>query len=415
MPAMSRLRVLLLMPATTYRAADFVDAGIRLGAEVVVGSDQKQTLEDAAPGGTLTLDFGDPAAAVGRIVAFSKERPLSGVVGVDDDSVLLAAEASRALGLPHNPVEAVRATRNKHLARELLQRAGLRVPRFWKFPAFEDPLVLAGRVEFPCVVKPLFLSASRGVMKAEDPEGFAKAFERLRRLLEDPEVRRKGEEAADWILVESYIPGDEVAVEGLLIAGELKPLALFDKPDPLVGPFFEETIYVTPSRLDEGTQKEIVRTTALAAAALGLREGPVHAELRVNELGIWPLELAARSIGGLCSRALRFGAGVSLEELILRHALGMELDSLVREKRAAGVMMIPIPRAGRLLRFAGLDEARAVPGVEQVIQSVPTGQELLPLPEGSRYLGFIFARSADPAGVEASLREAHRRLEIVIE
>ena len=415
MTAMHPPRVLLLMPATTYRAADFVDAGIRVGAEVVVGSDQKQTLEDAAPGGTLTLDFRDTSAAIARIKDFARERPLSGVVGVDDDTALLAAEASRALGLSHNPVEAVRATRYKHLARELLSLAGLRVPRFWKASASEDPLSLALRVEFPCVVKPLFLSASRGVIKAEDPEGLARAWERLRHLLEDPEVRRKGGEAAEWVLVESYIPGDEVAVEGLLIGGDLKPLALFDKPDPLVGPFFEETIYVTPSRQCEGTQEAIVRTTALAAAALGLREGPVHAELRANELGIWPLELAARSIGGLCSRALRFGAGISLEELILRHALGMELKSLEREKQAAGVMMIPIPRAGRLRRFAGLQDARAVPGVEEVVQSIPTGQELVPLPEGSRYLGFIFARGVEPAGVEASLREAHRRLEISVE
>jgi biotin carboxylase len=411
---MSRPRVLLLMPTTTYRAADFVSAGIGMGAEVVVGSDRRQTLEDAVPGATLTLDFQNLEVSARQVAEFAAKRPLVGVVGVEDETTELAAEISRVLGLPHNSLESVRAARDKHRSREILRRSGIQVPHFWKLPVGEDPLTIARKVEFPCVVKPLFLSASRGVIRCDDSQGLARAWERLRRILMEPEVRRKGGEAADWILVESYIPGKEVAVEALLIHGKLKTLALFDKPDPLEGPYFEETLYVTPSRLPGETQWEILRVATLAARALGLREGPIHAELRVNETGAWPLEVAARSIGGLCSRALRFGAGISLEELILRHALGLEVESLERETKAAGVMMIPIPRAGRLTRFDGGNAARAVPGVEEVVQSVPTGQEVVPLPEGSRYLGFIFARGNDPGSVETALREAHRRLEIVI-
>src|SRR5262245_43797182 len=411
---MSPSRVLLLMPTSTYRAADFVDAGIGLGAEVVVGSDRRQTLEDAVPGSTLTLDFQDMRVSARQVAEFAEKYPLVCVVGVEDETTELAAEISRILGLPHNSVEAVRAARDKHKTREILERAGIRVPRFRKFPASEDPVSIARDLEFPCVIKPLFLSASRGVIRCNDARELARAWERLWKIPEDPEVRRKGGEAAGWILVETYLPGVEVAVEALLIRGEMRTLALFDKPDPLEGPYFEETLYVTPSRLPELTQREILRSTALAAAALGLREGPIHAELRVNESGAWPLEVAPRSIGGLCSRTLRFGAGISLEELILRHALGLEVGSLEREKKAAGVMMIPIPRAGRLLRFDGADAAATVPGVESVVQSIPTGQEVLPLPEGSRYLGFIFARGEDPHFVEKALRDAHRRLEIVV-
>lgn len=411
---MSAPRVLLLMPATTYRAGDFIHAALRLGVEVVVGSDQRQTLEEAAPGGTLTLDFRNPEAACRRIVEFARQRPLHAVIGVEDETTLPAARASEALGLPHNPFEAVKATRDKHLARQRLKGSGIRVPEFWRFSTSEDPAAASHRVIYPCVLKPTFLSASRGVIRSNDEKEFVAAFERLQHLLDEPAVRGKGGDAAGWILVESYIPGTEVALEGLLTRGELKTLALFDKPDPLEGPFFEETLYVTPSRLPAEVQSQIERCAASTAARLGLREGPVHAELRVNDEGVWPLEVAARSIGGLCSRALRFGAGISLEELILRHALRMDLEAMERERKAAGVMMIPILRAGILRSFTA-ELARKVPGVEELVQSIPLGQELLPLPEGSRYLGFIFARAATPAAVETALREAHRRLEMVIE
>jgi biotin carboxylase len=411
---MSRERILLLMPVTTYRAADFVEAGIALGADVVVGCDRRQTLEEAVPGASLTLPLDDPEAALRQILDFAQKRPLRCVVGVGDETVELAAQASQALGLPHNPVESVRATRDKHRAREILRKKGIRVPRFRKFAAREDPSRVAQGIDFPCVLKPLFLSASRGVMRADDPAGLARAWERIGKILEEGEVRRKGGEGADWILVEDYIPGFEVAVEGLLIDGELKTLALFDKPDPLIGPTFEETLYVTPSRHPSSTQEAILRCAAQSAAALGLRVGPLHAEMRVNEEGVWIVELAARSIGGLCSRVLRFGAGISLEEVILRQALGLPVEALERERRAAGVMMIPIPRGGTLIGFGGIEAARLVPGVEGVVQSIPTGQDLVPLPEGSRYLGFIFARGENPEGVEASLREAHARLDIAI-
>jgi biotin carboxylase len=333
---------------------------------------------------------------------------------VEDETAEIAAMAAEALGLPHNSVESVRTTRDKHRMRELFRSSGLRVPAFQRISIGEEPELAAGRVAYPCVLKPLFLSASRGVIRADDPKSFATAFERVRALLMDPAVVRKGGESALWILVESYIPGKEVALEGLMIRGSLKVLALFDKPDPLEGPFFEETIYVTPSRLPEKDQREISDIASRAATALGLREGPLHAELRINESGVYPLEVAARSIGGLCSRTLRFGTGISLEELILRHALGEEVDAMERERGPAGVMMIPIPGAGVLREFEGLEEARRVPGVEAVTPGIPVGQEVVPLPEGSRYLGFIFARSGSPARVEQALREAHRRLRIVI-
>jgi len=417
-PPAARKRLLLLIPTTTYRTEDFMEAARRLDVDLVVASDRPNVMSGEFPESLLTLPFADPAAAVAEMREYAARRPLDAVVPVDDLTTEAAAAIAGALGLRANPIAAVRATRNKLQMRELLARSGVPSPPFTSFAVTDDPRAAARRVKYPCVLKPLVLSASRGVIRADGEAAFVAAFERIAAILASPDVRELGD-GAGRILVESFVPGVEVALEGLLVDGALEPLALFDKPDPLDGPFFEETIYVTPSRLPESTQAAIREGAAQAASALGLGDGPVHAELRVNqdERGrdrAWMIEIAARSIGGLCSRTLTFGTGLSLEEIILRHALALPIASLERERRAAGVMMIPIPKGGILEEVEGLDEARAVPLVEDAIISMHKGQEIVPLPEGSRYLGFIFSRADTPAQAEAALREAHRRLRFVI-
>ena len=277
-----------------------------------------------------------------------------------------------------------------------------------------DTGAVAARAPYPCVVKPLRLAASRGVIRADTPAALVAAVARLGRILAEPDAAACGEPARHY-LVEEFIAGREYAVEGLVEAGRLHVLAVFDKPDPLDGPFFEETIYVTPSRLPEATQAAISVRTAEAAAALGLREGPVHAELRLNPEGIWPIELAGRSIGGLCSTILEFGTGISLEDIILRHAVGLPLPALERSHDAAGVMMIPIPKGGMLRGVSGLEEALATRGVTGVEITAPLNQPLTPLPEGASYLGFIFACDEAPEVVEAALRAAHAQLVFRIE
>jgi biotin carboxylase len=405
-------RLLLLIPTTTYRTADFMEAAGKLGVEIVVASDRPNVLEGEFPENLLTLDFSDPGKAARAVAELARRTPIDAVVPVDDLTTVVGAAVAHALGLRGSPVGAVATTRNKHAMREALRRAGIPSPPYRLLTLRDDPAA-ASRQAYPCVLKPTVLAASRGVIRANDPAEFVAAFRRIEAILSTPEVAALGE-GADQILVEGFIPGREVALEGLLIGGELAVLALFDKPDPLDGPFFEETIYVTPSRLPTGTQAAIREAAARAARALGLTEGPVHVELRVNDAGPWLLELAARSIGGLCSRTLRFGTGMSLEEIILRHALGSTIASLERERRPAGVMMLPIPREGVLEAVRGQAAAEAVPGIEAVTISAHLGQELVPLPEGSRYLGFVFARAETPEAVEAALREAHRRLEFVI-
>jgi len=408
-------RVLFLMPTRTYRASVFLKAAQQLNIEAVVGTDQSQALEKIVPGKTLVLNFHDPEAAKQPIVELANEYPINAIIPVDEDTAVLAATAAEALSLHHNSVASVYAAREKHRMRKILKEASLPSPQFDLYSIDDDPKEIASQVTFPCVVKPVFLSASRGVIRANDTEEIVQAFNKIVSILQEPEVVKRGGALARQILVETFIPGTEVALEGIFTDGKLKVLAIFDKPDPLDGPYFEETIYVTPSRLPDGVQEEIINCTAKASEAMGMHHGPVHAELRTNEEGPWVIEIAARSIGGHCSRALRFGDGISLEELILRHAIGMEIDSLEREKPASGVMMIPTPYAGILRKVRGQDDARAVPGIEDLMITIPLDQELVTPPEGSKYLGFIFARAETPDQVEASLREAHRRLEFVIE
>lgn len=412
-------RVLLLIPSTTYRTSAFLDAATRLNLDVVIGCDESQALAPLTPGTSLALDFRDPGNAVAQIVQMAGESPFHAVIGVDDKTLILAAMANHALALPHNSVESVKATRNKYLMRKALRGGNIHSPHFELLSIEENPQEYGARVAYPCVLKPTFLSASRGVIRANNYEEFILAFRQIVTLLSNPEIERESgvlsnNESRREILVEDYISGREVALEGLLFDGELKTLALFDKPDPLEGPYFEETLYITPSRLSQNFQDKIACVTQHATRALGLREGPVHAELRFDGERIWPIEIAARSIGGLCSRVLEFSRNLRLEELILLHALGRDVQAVQRQQEAAGVMMLPVPEHGLLQEVRGMDEACDIPGVEDVLISIPTGQVVEPLPYGSRYLGFIFARGGNPDSVEHALRKAFECLQIEI-
>lgn len=411
-------RVMLLIPTASWRAPDFMAAAERLGLDVVVASDIDQPLADMYPGRWLTLPYHDPRRGAQAVSRYADRFPLDAVVAVDDPGIHLAALASEALELPANRAEAVLATRDKSVLRERLAAAGVPSPA-WHVARFDNEFsatlgAVEERIGWPVVIKPLALNGSRGVMRANDADALRRAIGRLQRLLAAPAVRGECGETADRFLVEGYIPGGEVALEGLLRGGQLHTLALFDKPDPLDGPFFEETIYVTPSRLSEARQRLISETAQRAADALELRDGPLHAELRLNGAGVWPVDVAARTIGGLCARTLSFGAGMSLEEIVLRHAIGAPLESLNRESAASGVMMMPVPRAGVLRAVRGVAEAQAAPQIESVEIEARVGDRLVPLPEGSDYPGFIFARAETPAEVEAALREAWSRIEFEI-
>jgi biotin carboxylase len=400
--------VLLLTTPQSYRVSPFVVAAQKLGIAAVQGVDLPEALAEQW-GVALHLDFRQPETAVAHIRQFAQERPLAAIIPVDDAGAVLAAQASRALGLPHNNVAAAEAARDKYQMRQMLAAAGVNSPRFQRF-ALNAPLPnvteqVQNEIGFPCVVKPLHLNGSRGVMRANDGAELAAAITRLRGMLPGD----------GYFLVESYLPGVEVAIEAVLENGSLHPLAIFDKPDPLEGPFFEETIYVTPSRLPESVQQQIVETAAAGAAALGLQLGSVHAELRVNEAGAWIVEVNGRSIGGLCSQTLRFDMGMSLEELILRQATGLPVRHLQRETQASGVMMIPIPHGGILRGVSGVAEAQAVPGIDEVTITAPLNNRLVPLPEGESYLGFIFATGRTPDEVETALRQAHARLKFQID
>jgi biotin carboxylase len=403
-------RVLLLLTNHTYRAPAFLAAAGQLGIEVVQALDMPRQLVERRPV-ELGLDYQDVDTAVTTITHYAQTKPFDAILSVDDSGSLLAARASAALGLPHNDPAAAEAARNKYRMRQLLSQSGILSPRFRWFSTIDDVKRVAAQVSYPGVVKPLTLSGSRGVMRVNDAAELATAVTRLTAILD------KTGPGPHPYLVEDFIPGVEVALEGMLDNGNLAVLALFDKPDPLDGPFFEETIYTTPSRLPEAAQTAVANCTAQAAAALGLRRGPVHAELRLNDDGPWLVEIAGRSIGGLCSQTLRFGPDVSLEALILRQACGLPWQfnpSPQASGPASGVMMIPIPEAGLLKGVAGIEAAEAVPLIESVEITAPLNYPLTPLPEGESYLGFIFARGKTATAVEQALRDAHRHLQFKI-
>jgi biotin carboxylase len=408
-------RILILAATTGYQTRVFEEAARSLGLEPVMATDRCRHLDDPWGDGASAVRFHQPDAGLETLARL--DPPPDGVIAAGDKPAELAALVAQHFGLPYHSPAAVALCRNKHLMRERFDAAGLLVPEHFLLPVRNAMLGEAIRsVRFPCVLKPLGLSASRGVIRADDEPAFYEAFERIAAILEQPDIARLHEDRDRFIQVEDYIPGREFALEGLVTDGKLKTLALFDKPDPLEGPFFEETIYVTPSREPDAVQEAIRTTTQRAVTALGLTNGPAHAEMRLNQQGVWMLEVAARPIGGLCAQAVRFGVdgATSLEHLLIRFAVGEDVTTMEREPSASGVMMIPVPKSGVLHRVEGVTEAEAVPCIMGVEITAKEGHRLLRLPEGSGYPGFLFARADTPEMAEAALREAHRRLRFEI-
>ena len=404
-------RVLLIAPYSSYRTAPFIAAAERLRVPLLIASQSDLPVSTIAVQG-VNVSFASPQEAFEKLMREAERAPFAAVLGTDDATTELAARIAASLGLPHNPPEAVRYAHRKDLARERLARSGVRVPRHWRVDLRQALAAQIDAVRYPCVVKPVALSASRGVIRADSRGALLAAAARAERII-------AGElegEARHLLLIEEYLPGIEVAVEGMLDSGELQVLAVFDKPDPLEGPFFEESYYITPSRLDASVQAQLRIAIAAVCRAYGLREGPIHAECRINDAGVWILEVAARTIGGLCARLLRFGTGYGLEELVLAQALGQPLPELASddERAAGGVLMLPIEQGGILRRVEGFEAARKVPHIEEVHIDVREGYELVPLPEGASYLGFIFARAPTPQAAESALRAAHAKLRVVV-
>jgi len=410
-------RLLLLVPTTTYRAEAFVRAAKRLPVDLSIASEVPSALAHLHPVELPAFDFSRPEEVKSFIEGFAAEHPIDAVVAVDDQATMAAAAIADALGLPGNPPSATYATLNKYRMRRAMTEHGVPTPAYRLVALDDDVERVARELDYPVVLKPLMMAASRGVIRADDPRAFAAAFDRIAAIVAGPGAPAD-DEARAHILVEGYVPGWEVAVEGVLTDGRLDVVAVFDKPDPLEGPYFPETIYTTPTRLSPRERRAVVEATEATVRSLGLRHGPVHAELRgragTGGSEALLIEIAARSIGGLCSKVLRFEGDRTLEDVILHHALGFVVAPPALADRAAGVMMLQSPAVGILEEVRGVTDARAVGGVDEVIISANPGRRLDPLPEGFLYLGFIFARGESAEAVEASLREAHSRLEVVL-
>lgn len=408
-------RLLILASKLGYQTRSFAEAAARLGAEVVFGTDRCGKLDDPWADGAVPLHFENPEQAAERIIDAFRDTRVDGIVALGDRPTSTAAHAAQSFGLTYNSPRAVENCRTKLRQREVLRDAGLPVPDFFAFSLGDDISRVLPRVKFPCVLKPFSLAASQGVIRANNASEFIVATKRLQSLLQSPELRATREPSLDRLLVERYIPGDEVAIEALLTHGELRVLAIFDKPGHPEGPYFEESIYVTPSQQPALAQASLAATLRASVRALGLTHGPVHAEFRLNEDGPWVLEISPRPIGGLCSRALRFGLEkFFLEELLVRHALGLPGGDVPREKESSGVMMIPVPKSGTLQGVEGEAAAAATPGVTEIFITARLHDYIAAWPEGSSYLGFIFARGIEPVEVVAALNQAHGKLRFML-
>jgi formate-dependent phosphoribosylglycinamide formyltransferase (GAR transformylase) len=457
--------VVLFASKLGYQTRSFEAAARKLGVELVYVTDRCHELDDPWGDHAIAARFANPEEAAATAIQSLRGKPIAAILALGDAPAVAASYTARGLGLRANHPAAVEACHNKLRTREVFRDAGLFNPPtglwFRTIPLSPEPEPSLLGIQYPCVLKPLSLSASQGVMRANTHEEFREAARRLARLLERPDLQTKSASPYREALVEEYIPGVEVAVEGILLDGELKILAIFDKPDPLEGPYFEETIYVAPSRLSAEQQSAIIRTASQSIRALGLSHGPVHAEFRINDRGVWPIEVAPRPIGGMCAASLSFvstrnpimddiregtasavpkgsdNAGalapevsvatgtqialteqtlphdlqpIGLEELILRHAIGEDISAWQREPAASAVMMIPVPASGILEKVGGIAEAQRVANVTDVQITARLHDQIQAWPEGSSYLGFIFAKAESPAAAEQAVREAHSKL-----
>ncbi len=405
---MTKSQILLVLPANTYRAQRFLDAARKLDVGVVIATDSDFSPPDYSNSVIDSFSFCDPKLAGANLAAEAKRRGISRVLAVDEAGVEVAEWTRTALEGRSVANPGILATRNKASLRKILQKQGIAQPRQFQISQSDD--LFSKEIEFPVIVKPSKGSGSLGVTLANDYQELEFSLEIVNNLVVTTNIDRQ------QIIVEEFIPGDEYAVEVLVEDFNPMILAVFEKPDPLDGPYFAETIYITPPRLDTENLTNLEDTVLKCIVALGVKEGPIHMELRLTPSFTWvPIDIAARSIGGNCSDALQFTAAESLEELILKNVFAHKLSGITREHQASGVYMIPITKAGTLKQVDGIDEANKVRFVNKIEITLATGSKVLPLPYDNQYLGFIFAKAPTTTAVEKALREAYAQLDIKIE
>tara|TARA_B100001123_G_scaffold22480_1_gene24520 strand:- start:421 stop:1665 length:1245 start_codon:yes stop_codon:yes gene_type:complete len=407
--------VILIIPSASYRTSAFINVIEKLDLKVLVITDKSQVFSGKYPDNLIVMNFHHWKDRLNEISEWTERNGLKAVIGVDEESIVLAANLSKYLKVDHNPVESVLRTKDKYLMRTELKKAGVNSPWFKLFSIHDFPKKNIIDISFPCVIKPTFLSASQGVIRVNTIIELYDGIKTINELLSLEAIRERGGEKSDWVLVEEYIPGKEVAIEGIVSEGKLKVLAVFDKPEQMEGPTFEETIIVTPTALSEKNQFSLFETAQNAVKALGIVKGPVHVEVRINSSGNYILECASRSIGGLCSKVLKFQGGISLEELILRSYLGRNVEKSKLADSVSGVMMMPTEKMGILKEMRGIEDALNVKGVTDLQITIKPGEKLEPLPKGDRYLGFIFAEDKNRELVFKALKNAWSKITVVLE
>lgn len=361
-----------------------------------------------------TVAVQPPEQAIEQALRLHEQTSIGAVLGYEEDATLTVAHIAAALGLPAHPVAAAEAALDKPMMKQRFAAAGIPAADFIVAADEDEAVAWAEAGGYPVVVKPCRGSASQGVIRANDEHTLRQAYRRLRRIIRDHELDNGGRPPSAH-LVERYLPGSELSCELLLQYGAPEVITEFGKPLPLTGPYFEESIYLTPPALGAALRREVHELSMAAAKALGFYHGPAHCEIRLTPDGPKVLEIAGRLLGGACAGSFRDRLGEDLDALLLRSALGerITLPAPADDAPTVGALMIPVPGEGRVVAVRGDDGARRVPGVRDVSLQTEPGEIVVPFPEQACYaVGFVSASGPDEAAVVGSLGQAAAQISL---
>ena len=391
-------KLLLVIPENSYKSNDFVVAAEKLGIDFLIITDSEQVSSKFSD--TVIINKFDAELNKNNL---KKLKDVTHVLPVDHSALKFSGYLVDLLEVKGNKLESINLSMNKYESRKIFNSL-LDIKVNNEIIKNIDDVNTFINKNGTSVLKPIYGTASKSVLKINNVEKNKEQIEKLMQDCFDQDL-----------VIEEYIDGKEYALEGTIINSELKKIVIFDKPVEYKHPYFEESIYITPSELSSEAEKRVVSIVDKACKKIGLEDGPVHVEFKINENQIFIIEINPRMIGGLCSRCLSFGLfKVSLEEIILHAFMNNELKNIELLNNYVGVLMIPTPKSGKFISI-NKEELEKIPNISNVEITVPEGSDLLEPPYGDKYLGFAFSQGIDKKTVNESLLTAMNLANPIIE